>query len=193
MVGIAGKALFVAAVLSLLAACVPETEIPLTAKPQPTNNMLVGHWQSKVGDALHVLQISSNAHGHAKATLAIMRHERTDWRTFEFDNVSIGLANYVQLRLTDRDIDDGQNPRWVIARYEFARDGSLTFRFMTDEQVSKDIATGSIDGRKGRGSEAAHVLTASAETLRAYIAKSDPNRLFGVRFGPFRRIPEAPY
>ncbi len=180
--------------LLVLAACVPESANPLSAQDQAAADpRLFGRWRGQFEDEtsyLHILQKDD-----ALAEIVMVNHQQDhggSWSVLSAFPTRLGAATYLNVKfLTDGDKpanDDVSN--FYICRYEVTADGALLVWTMSEDAVAAAIAGGSLAGsvEKGRYIDTIKITAGSAE-LAAFVAKSDPRRLFARKFAEFHRIP----
>src|ERR1700677_2756476 len=184
-------ALFLVAVMIGLAGCLPTSKNPLSAPEDAVmDTRLDGVWYGKSGEDTIFLHFVSG-----KATtmdLVEVDHEKSgDAHTSiytMFPSV-IGEQRYMNIREKS-----GDDQPYYCARYTLSKTGTLTIWLMSEKPVAKAVKAGKLAGKvtvknEGESNESHDIsLTATTESLAAYVSKADPEVLFAEKFGTFKKV-----
>ena len=184
-------ALFLVAVMFVLAGCLPTSKNPLSDPAGAVADMrLDGVWYGKSGEDTIFLHFVSG-----KATtmdLVEVDHEKSgDAHTSIYTMFPTVIDG--QRYMNIREKGGGDKP-YYFARYSLSKNGTLTIWLMSENPVAKAVKAGKLAGKvtvKDSGEKAQErdvVLTATTESLAAYVRKADPDVLFAEKFGTFKKL-----
>lgn len=169
----------------------PLSKNPLSdPKTAVADGRLKGLWVGTTGNADATLQLFPKAGAFFDLVLAGDDGDKgAAVVAFEGFPSQIGGKSYLNIRAKKFTGDYGESSEvsdeYIFARYEFAKDGSLTIWAMEDDLVEADVKAGKLEGTIVSGEIR---LTASSETLAEYVKNADPAKLFH-EIGTFRRVP----
>ena len=182
---------FLLLLLMGLAGCLPVSENPLSSPDDATaDTRLAGVWYGKSGEDtvyLHFLagkgarmdavEVDHRGNGDAHALIYTV-----------FPSV-IGTGHYLNIQEKA-----GTDKPYYLARYQLTGAGTMTIWLMGETAAAKAVKSKKIAGKitlKDLGDEKPTrniTLTADSDALAAFVRKSDPEVLFGEKFGTFKKL-----
>lgn len=178
-------------VLLGLAGCLPVSQNPLSSPEEAVaDSRLAGVWYGRSGEDTIFLHFVSGK--DARMDVVEVDHEKngeahTNLYTM-FPSV-IGGRRYMNIREKK-----GAEKRYYLARYQLSGNGALTIWMMSEKPVAGAVRNEKIAGKvtsknSGESSTGRDItITASTERLAAFVRKSDPEVLFGEKFGTFKKL-----
>lgn len=177
--------------LAALISCVPSESVNPLSDPNgaKADARLEGLWvgQDPDGDT-HFFHFIHKESGTADLVLVIPDgKDGAGVLHYDFFTTVLDGSSYMNLRA--KSSPDPLNapyttaPAYIFAKYEIAKDGSLTIGYMDDELVKKAIDAESLDGI----TEGKVRITATTDKLAAFVRSADVSKLF-VDMGTFRKL-----
>ena len=179
------------ALAGTVASCVPpESKNPLSdpaqAKPDAR---LVGLWAGDVDGAVATIQFFPKT--GAFLDLVITGNDGVKGASvLAFDAFPSTVNGKTYLNLRSKTFQGAYAdkfelaPAYIFARYDVAKDASITFFPMDDDLVKESVAAGKL---KGTVKDGTVTLTASSKELAEYVRAADPEKLF-KKLGTFRKL-----
>lgn len=191
----AGLALILAGCLPVTTTAPVGTTVGLGADPA-----LIGTWmpvpdkdgdKDSNGDAPGYFHFLKADDGTLTALLVSTGNAKKtgEWSLYHVTTASLGGRHFMNVRIVsdngkaDKDGELGNIP----VLYRIDDDGQLSLYLIDEDKAKAAIADGKIDGTIGKGSSGDAVMTASPETLDAFIASDDGATLFTEKLVTLRR------
>lgn len=189
----------------LLAACgaPPESTSPLMGEEAAPNESLLGVWYSTNDEETMAYRITEgDAPGEIKVLAFVsdgddaypMRWMMVTGRAVRFDGRSV-----YNMRRTGGDdyTAPGEKPGVILTVPDIGADGTLVFRFPSEELLGERIEAGWSGGRevKGKGgSDSVEyvIIDLPSDQLAALIREVGTDAFFSLKLGPLHRLPATP-
>ncbi len=176
----------------VLGACVPEAVHPLAdiedAKADPR---LTGAWFAHIdGEDVHAHFVPQSDGWTAIVTVSYRKSgDSGEWIVFRMVPARIGNADYMSVQFVAQDGEPEKQKTYFPVRYRLSADGVLIVSRMSDETAMAAIEAG-LPGsvKKGKWINTT-VVTATTAQWAEFLKDSNPDRLFPVEIGGFRRPP----
>jgi len=182
----------VAGLLLMLGACVPEAVHPLSdvedAKPDPR---LTGPWFAHIdGEDVHIHFVPQSDGWTAIVTVSYRKPgDSGEWMVFRMVPARIGDGDYMSAQFVAQNGEPEKQTTYFPLRYRLSADGSLRVWRMSDETAMAAIE-GGLPGSVTKGKWTNTIMvTATTAQWAAFLKTADPDRLFPVEIGGFRRPP----
>ena len=193
--GAAGLLLALLILAAALAACVPESEHPLSNPDMAAiDERLVGLWTGELIDEpvyLHVLRRTEQT-----LQFLLVKPEEPpvagSWFALAVHSSEIDGAWYINAKsLAEEEmIHDLAGEDYLLLRYDVTGGGELVVWTMSD-MLFNDIRNGALEGTVKNGDLFdTFRITAETGSLVEYIRRKGPEAVFGVEVARFRRIAE---
>jgi len=184
-------AIFALLMLVGLAGCLPVSQNPLSSpEDAAADSRLPGVWYGRSGEDTIYLHFVAGK-GAQMDAVEVDHQKDGDAHTniyTVFPSV-LGAGHYLNIREKA-----GAEKPYYFARYRIADSGALTIWLMGETPAAKAVKNKKIAGKittkdsGGGKAERDITLTASSEELAAFVRKSDPEILFGEKFGTFKKL-----
>lgn len=173
------------AAVSLLAACLPESEHPLApADPARNEPRLWGAWMSAAEDGYMIAHVFATEAGSLQIALAEHGVEGLgEIESYDGHVTNLPSGDYLNV------VVDKPEAGYLIARYQFDGADRLSVWFPSNSALEQAVKTGKLAGTtKMEGGVTDVRITATAEQWQAFLAKA-PADLFDApvsfeRIGP---------
>ena len=185
------RAIFTLLMLMGLAGCLPVSQNPLSSPEDATaDSRLPGVWYGRSGEDTIFLHFVAGK--GAQMDAVEVDHQKDGDAHANIYTVfpsAIGAGHYLNIR----EKAATEKP-YYFARYHIAESGVLTIWLLGETPAARAVKNKEIAGKittKDSGGEKAErdiTLTASSEELAAFVRKSDPEILFGEKFGTFKKL-----
>jgi hypothetical protein len=183
--------LLLAAALMCVSGCLPVSRNPLSPPEEAAPDArLDGVWYGKSGkDTIYLHFVAGNG---ARRDVVEVDHQQTgDAHALIYSVFPsiIGKQHYLNIR----EKAGGDKP-FYLARYQLTGTGSMTIWLMGESAAAKAVKSKKLAGKitvKDPDVEKPNrdiTLTATTEELAAFVRKSDPELLFGEKFGTFKKL-----
>jgi hypothetical protein len=174
-----------------LAGCLPTSKNPLSDPADAVADMrLDGVWYGKSGEDTVFLHFVSGK--ESSMDIVEVDHQKSgDAHTSIYTMFPTVIEGQRYMNIREKSGDDKP---YYFARYTISKSGELTIWLMSEKPVAKAVKAGKLDGKvtvknPGETSETRDItLTASTESLAAYVRKADPEILFAEKFGTFKKL-----
>lgn len=111
-----------------------------------------------------------------------------EWSVFRMFPSRLDGRDYMNARFVAEAAELATSKRFVLVRYHLSRDGALTIWSMSEQAAQSAIKAG-LKGSVGKGAFGRDTLIeAKTSDLVAFLRRSDVEKLFDNKIGPFRRI-----
>ncbi|EDY18141.1 hypothetical protein CfE428DRAFT_4277 [Chthoniobacter flavus Ellin428] len=192
-----------AAASLLLASCLPESKNPLSTPSTSTVDGRLGgvyvQKREKKDDDLstwHFHYRETNVRGRISVTpwleVLNLEHRRGDGlkgTTYRALTTHLGVHDYISFMEVGDAVSKDHASLYGFARYEVNWSGDIQVWFANSDFLAQAIKSGKLHGTVRSDSTGKNVLlTDSTERLAAFVAASDPARLFGGKPLIFYRL-----
>jgi hypothetical protein len=173
----------------LFSSCDPaELKHPLSdpAQSKPDAKLL-GNWAGRVGETESLVSFSTRKDDNLMDVVVLARSdEGLMTLAYQASTSTVGGKTYLNLKskhFTDALENKYElSPNYILVRYEFGKDGSLSLAYLVDEEVKKAIEAGTLHGEVGK----TIVLDDDVPALTTFLAKAD-DKTFGPFGGAFKK------
>jgi hypothetical protein len=192
-----------AAASLIFASCLPESKNPLSTPSTSTVDGRLGgvyvQKREKKDDDLstwHFHYRETNAHGRISVTpwleVLNIEHRRGNGlkeTTYRALTTHLGVHDYISFVEVGNDVSKDHASLYGFARYEVNWSGDIQVWFANSDFLAQAIKSGKLHGTVRSDSTGKNVLlTDSTEHLAAFVAASDPTRLFSGKPLIFYRL-----
>lgn len=175
----------------ILTACIPESVHPLSDSAQAKVDVrLVGLWSARIDNEDAFLHFIPRSDGWTEIVMVSYRRGREagEWFVLRMFPSRIDGRVYMNLHFIAEAAERVASKRFLLARYHLARDGALTVWSMSGSASLSAIEAG-LKGSVGRSPLGDNILIeANPAELVKFLRRSDIEKLFDNRIGPFRRV-----
>jgi len=116
----------------------------------PNDDRLQGAWYLAGVDGHMFLHISKPKNGLLDLIVVSEEGKSGGGESVDYKvhTTSVGENHFININIVDKDEQKGLGPeaRYLLAHYKIRDDGGLEFHFMKNEEVTKDVHAGKIQG-----------------------------------------------
>jgi len=183
------RKLFAAILLLAVAACVPESDKPISASIDTIDKRLVGTWQKTNEKDLARLRFAEGGETGMDVTMISKKNGKREEMILRLITTKIGDGTYLSAIPYEKDFGNEKNPGWLLGRYSFEESDTLKIGLLALTAVKQEILDAKIRGKTTKSGARLH---ATPEELQAWIAGTrDLDRLFNMQLGTFRKVAEG--
>lgn len=178
-----------------LAGCLPDTINPLgdPAIANPETEVL-GQWIGTLDGTPAKLTITPKEGAMLEFRVeTLMPGGENEWVILEGFPAAAGDDKYMNVKLREEPdkVYDPIQENYYILRYRLARGGEMIVWAMDEQRVINAIVDGFVNGAVDPSSEGRIIhITDSTVVVRQLVEVSNPERLFGIKYATFKRMPQ---